>query len=46
MNNKQQAKINTTKKAQDNKLPQLQPLKLEQLDGVAGGPGLISGAEM
>lgn len=36
MSGKQQAKINTTKKAQDKKFPQLQQLSLEQLDNVAG----------
>ena len=38
MTNKQKTKPHAAQKAQDNKLSQLQPLKLEQLKGVAGGP--------
>lgn len=46
MTNKQQTKNNASQKEQNKKLLQLQPLKLEQLEGMAGGPGMITGAEM
>lgn len=46
MTDKQQTKINTAKKEQNKKLPQLQPLGLQQLDNVAGAPGVVSGADM
>jgi hypothetical protein len=38
MTNQQQTKTKTAQKAQDKKLSQLQPLSLQQLDGLAGGP--------
>lgn len=42
MSNKRQTKTNSSQKTQDKKLPQLQPLKLEQLEGVAGGPYVMN----